>query len=62
MMFLEGSQIESLNESFVRSGYVPWQNTSAKSVASRLWLIFQTLDRYALKNVEPNPSLGRAQS
>ena len=62
MTFLEGSQMESLNESFVRSGYVPWQNTSAKSVASRLRLIFQTLDRYALENVEPNPSLDRAQS
>ena len=31
-------------------------------VASRLQLIFQTLDRYALENVEPNPSLGCAQS
>ena len=40
MTFLEGSQMESLKESFVRSGYVPWQNTSAKSVASRLRLIF----------------------
>ena len=62
MTFLEGSQMEFLNESFVRSGYVPWQNTSAKSIASRLRLIFQTLDRYALENVKPNPSLGRAQS
>ena len=54
--------MESLNEPFVRSGYVPWKNTSTKSVASRLRLIFQTLDRYALENVEPNPSLGCAQS
>ena len=40
MTLLEGSEMESLNDSFVRSGYMPWQNTSAKSIASRLRLIF----------------------
>ena len=62
MTALEGSQMESLNDSFVKSRYVPWQNTLAKSIASRLRVIFQTLDRYALANVGPKPAIGRANS
>jgi hypothetical protein len=59
MTFLEGSQMEALNADFERNGYVPWKNGTAKSTASRLRLIFQTLDRYALENVEAQPALGR---
>ena len=62
MTALEGSEMESLNDSFVKSGYVPWQNTSAKSIASRLQVIFQKLNRYALANVGPKPATGRAYS
>ena len=62
MTLLEGSKMELLNDLFVRSGYVPWQNTSAKSVVSRLRLIFQMLDCYALANIDPKPTTGRAHS
>lgn len=62
MTFLEGSQMESLNAEFQKSGYLPWKNSSAKSNATRLRRIFQTLDRYALANVEPKPSLARSGS
>jgi hypothetical protein len=59
MTFLEGSQMESLNEEFENNKYAPWVDSTAKSNASRLRLIFQTLDRYALENVEPLPVVGR---
>ena len=62
MTALEGSEMESLNDSFVKFGYVSWQNTSVKSIASRLRVIFQTLDRYTLANVGPKPGIGRANS
>lgn len=40
------------NNKFIKSGYVPWVNSSAlKSNANQLMRIFQTLDRYALANV-----------
>ena len=59
MAFLEGSQMESLNVEFERNHYVPWVNSTAKSNASRLRLIFQTLDRYALEHCEIQPDIGQ---
>jgi len=52
MTFLEGSQMESFNQEFVALGYVPWKNSIAKTNATKLSLIFQALERYALSNVE----------
>ena len=52
MAFLEGLQMESLNLEFERNHYVPWVNSTAKSNASRLRLLFQTLDHYALEHYE----------
>lgn len=60
--YLEGSQMESLNAEFEKSGYVPWTESSAKSTATKLNRIFLTLDRYAFANVEKPPSLGRSAS
>lgn len=62
MTFLEGSNMESLNNEFVENGYVPWKNGTAKSNARKLSLIFQTLDRYALANVQVTPSVGGSAS
>jgi hypothetical protein len=33
--FLEGSDMDSLNEDFAKLGYVPWMNGTAKSNADR---------------------------
>jgi hypothetical protein len=62
MTFLEGSQVESLNEEFENAGYVPWKHSTAKSNANRLRLIWQALDHYAVKNVEKRPPVGGAGS
>ena len=52
MSFLEGSQMESFNEELENNHYSPWVDSTAKSYTSRLRQIFQTLDKYALENVE----------
>ena len=62
MAFLEGLQMKSLNLEFERNHYVPWINSTAKSNASRLGLLFQTLDRYALEHCEVQPDIGRTAS
>ena len=64
MTFLDGSEMSSLNNEFIKSGYVPWVESSAKSNANRLMRIFQTLDQYALANVcvEPAPRRTPVQS
>ena len=59
MLFLEESQMESFNEEMENNHYSPWVDSTAKSNASRLRQIFQTLDRYALENVEHHPRIGR---
>ena len=51
--------MESLNEKLENNHYSPWTDSTAKSNASRLRQIFQTLDRYALENVERRPGIGR---
>ena len=51
--------MESLNEELENNHYSPWVDSTAKSNASRLRQIFQTLDRYALENVERRPGIGR---
>lgn len=58
MTLLEGSKMESLNQQFMDSGYLPWKNGIAKATATKLSLIFQTLDRYALSNVKAQPTVG----
>ena len=62
MSFLEGSQMESLNEELENNHYSPWIDSTTKSNASRLRQIFQTLDRYALENVERRPGIGRSSA
>ena len=59
---LEGSHKESLNQEFEKNHYVPWVNSTAKSNASRLRLIFQTLDCYPLEHCEVEPAIGRTAS
>ena len=59
MSFLEGSQMESLNKELENNHYSPWVDSTAKSNTSRLRQIFQTLERYALENVERRPGIGR---
>ena len=51
--------MESLNEELENNHYSPWVDSIAKSNASRLRQIFQTLDRYALENVERRLGIGR---
>ena len=54
--------MESLNEELENNHYSPWVDSTAKSNASRLQQIFQTLDRYALENVERRPGIGRSSA
>lgn len=61
MTFLEGSETFSpLNIQFREAGYTPWQEGSAAQTAQRLSRIFQTLDRYAIKNVQKQPNIARS--
>lgn len=58
MTFLQGSEMDSLNEEFIKCKYVPWVNSTAKSNASKLRLIWITLDHYAVANAVPVPAVG----
>jgi len=58
MAFLQGSKMESINDHFVNSDYFPWRNSTTKSNATKLRMIFQSLDRYALANVLVQPMIG----
>jgi len=40
MTFLEGSNMESLNQNFIDNENVPWKNRTTKTNATKLSLIF----------------------
>ena len=55
---MDGTPMQSLNKDFRRMGYVPWKDGSTRSIAQRLHLIWQSLDRYTYKNKETKPIVG----